>query len=77
MKIILKGIMAPKDAVVAIQHVIDAILMSKNGAQQLDRLPSTLEVLPRIAAAVKRRIPVLFDGVIKRGCTFSRLLLWG
>lgn len=90
MKIVLKGIMTAEDALLAAQAGVDGIVVSNHGARQLDGTPSTLEVLPEIADAVKGRIPVIFDGGIKSGsdvfkalalgadlCLIGRSALWG
>ncbi len=77
MKIILKGIMAPEDAHLAVQHGADAIIVSNHGGRQLDCVPSTIEVLPRIVAAVDGRIPVLFDGGVRRGSDVFKAIALG
>ncbi|KAF5677912.1 FMn-dependent dehydrogenase [Fusarium heterosporum] len=90
MKIILKGIMIEEDALKAVHAGVDGIIVSNHGGRQLDGVPSTLEVLPEIVAAVKGRLPVMFDGGIHRGsdvfkaialgadlCFIGRSALWG
>ena len=77
MKIIPKGIMAPEDARLAVEHGADAIVVSNHGGRQLDCVPSTLEDLPSIAAAVDGRIPVLFDGGIRRGSDVFKAMALG
>jgi (S)-2-hydroxy-acid oxidase len=77
MKIILKGIMAPEDARLAVEYGADAIVVSNHGGRQLDCVPSTLEVLPLIAAAVERRIPVLFDGGVRKGSDVFKAIALG
>mgnify|MGYP003598048187 CR=1 FL=1 len=52
LKIILKGILHPADAVIAIKYC-DAIYVSNHGGRQLDTVPATIEVLPKIVAAVR------------------------
>merc|ERR1712000_99810 len=82
--------MTAEDALLAAQAGVDGIVVSNHGARQLDGTPSTLEVLPEIADAVKGRIPVIFDGGIKSGsdvfkalalgadlCLIGRSALWG
>jgi (S)-2-hydroxy-acid oxidase len=40
-------------------------------------VPSTLEVLPDIAAAVEHRIPVIFDGGVRRGSDVFKAIALG
>src|SRR5688572_19930531 len=74
MKIILKGIMTAEDALLAVEAGVDAIVVSNHGGRQLDGVPATLEVLPEITEAVKRRIPVIFDSGITRGSDIFKAL---
>lgn len=77
MRIVLKGVMTPADAQLAISHGADAIVVSNHGGRQLDAAPSTIEVLPGIADAVKGRIPIILDGGIRRGADVFRALALG
>jgi len=77
MKVILKGIMAPEDARLAVEYGADAIVVSNHGGRQLDCVPSTLEVLPSTAAAVDGRILVLFDGGVRRGSDVFKAVALG
>ena len=51
--------------------------MSNHGARQLDTVPSTIEVLPLIVNAVSGKVPVLFDGGIRRGSDIMKALAYG
>jgi len=75
--LILKGILEPDDAKLAIEHGADAIIVSNHGGRSMDYGPSTLEVLPEIVAAVNGRIPVLFDSGIRRGADMFKALALG
>ena len=75
--LVLKGILDPDDARLAIEHGADAILVSNHGGRSMDYGPSTLEVLPEIVAAVNGRIPVLFDSGIRRGADIFKALALG
>jgi len=75
--LILKGILEPEDAKLAIEHGADAIIVSNHGGRSMDYGPSTLEVLPEIVAAVNGRIPVLFDSGIRRGADIFKALALG
>ena len=53
---IIKGIMTVKGAKKAVEAGADAIIVSNHGGRVLDQCPSTAEVLPEIADAVKGKI---------------------
>ena len=76
-KLVIKGILDPEDARLAIEHGADAIIVSNHGGRSMDYGPSTLEVLPEIVAAVNGRIPVLFDSGIRRGADIFKALALG
>ncbi len=76
-KMLIKGILDPEDAKLAIEHGADAITVSNHGGRSMDYGPSTLEVLPEIVAAVNGRIPVLFDSGIRRGADIFKALALG
>jgi 4-hydroxymandelate oxidase len=75
--LVIKGIMEPDDAKLAIEHGADAIIVSNHGGRSMDYGPSTLEVLPEIVAAVNGRIPILFDSGIRRGADIFKALALG
>ena len=66
-KLILKGIMDPEDARLAVQSGADAIVVSNHGGRQLDGAPSSIRALPGIVAAVGSDIEVWMDGGIRSG----------
>jgi len=76
-KLLIKGILDPQDAKLAIEHGADAIIVSNHGGRSMDYGPSTLEVLPEIVAAVNGRIPVLFDSGVRRGADIFKALALG
>ena len=75
--LVIKGILEPEDARLAIEHGADAIIVSNHGGRSMDYGPSTLEVLPEIVAAVNGRIPVLFDSGVRRGADIFKALALG
>ncbi len=77
LKIVLKGIITPEDAVKALDYPVDAIWISNHGARQLDTTPATIEALPGIAAAVRGRLEVYVDGGITRGTDVLKALALG
>jgi isopentenyl diphosphate isomerase/L-lactate dehydrogenase-like FMN-dependent dehydrogenase len=65
--VLLKGVMSPADAELAIEAGAAGIVVSNHGGRQLDGVPATIDVLRDIADAVAGRIKVLVDGGIRRG----------
>jgi isopentenyl diphosphate isomerase/L-lactate dehydrogenase-like FMN-dependent dehydrogenase len=75
--LVIKGILDPEDAKLAIEHGADAIIVSNHGGRSMDYGPSSLEVLPEIVAAVNGRIAVLFDSGVRRGADIFKALALG
>lgn len=65
--IVLKGVLHPADARLAVEHGVDGLLVSNHGGRQLNGAVATLDALPAIVAAVGGRLPVLVDGGLRRG----------
>jgi isopentenyl diphosphate isomerase/L-lactate dehydrogenase-like FMN-dependent dehydrogenase len=77
MKIVLKGILAHEDAVLAVQNGMDGIIVSNHGARSEDSGRSTIDALPEILEAVKGRMPVLVDSGFRRGTDIVKALCMG
>jgi 4-hydroxymandelate oxidase len=77
MKIVLKGIVTPDDAELAVQNGIDGILVSNHGGRGEDNGRSTIDALPEIIAAVKGRMPVFVDSGFRRGTDVIKALAMG
>jgi L-lactate dehydrogenase (cytochrome)/(S)-mandelate dehydrogenase len=88
--LILKGILHPVEAKIAINHGIDGLIVSNHGGRQLDGAPASIDALPAVIEAAGGRIPVLIDGGVRRGsdvvkalalgakaCLVGRPQLWG
>ncbi len=75
--ILLKGIVREDDARLAVEHGAAGVIVSNHGGRQLDTAPATVEVLPRIVAAVDGKIPVLIDGGVRRGTDVVKALALG
>ncbi len=75
--IVLKGILCPEDAAQAAAANVDAIVVSNHGARNLDTAPASIVALPQVIDAVAQRIPVLFDGGIRRGTDVLKALALG
>jgi len=77
MKIVIKGILAYEDAVIAADNGIDAIIVSNHGGRADDAGLSTIAALPDIVAAVKGRMPILVDSGFRRGTDVVKALAMG
>jgi len=78
MPIVLKGILHPEDARLALDHgAADAIIVSNHGGRQVDGAIAALDALPPVVEAVKQRIPVLFDSGIRYGSDAIKALALG
>jgi len=75
--VLLKGILDPEDAELAIAHGAAGIVVSNHGGRTLDTLPATLDALPSIAERVAGRVPVLMDGGIRRGTDIFKAIASG
>ncbi len=66
-KLIIKGILDPEDAELALKIGADAIIVSNHGGRQLDGAMSSIAALQPILDRVGDRIEVHFDGGIRSG----------
>ena len=66
-KLIIKGIMEPEDAELAVKSGADALIVSNHGGRQLNGAPSTIKALPDVVSAVGSDIEVWLDSGIRSG----------
>ncbi|MCB1456586.1 MAG: alpha-hydroxy-acid oxidizing protein [Nitratireductor sp.] len=74
---VIKGIMHPDDAEIAVGLGADGIVVSNHGARQIDGTPASIEVLPAIARRVNGRAAILFDSGVRTGLDVMRALAMG
>jgi lactate 2-monooxygenase len=75
--ILLKGVLHPEDALRALEHGMDGVVVSNHGGRQVDGAIASLEALPAIVDAVAGRAPVLFDSGIRNGADVVKALALG
>ena len=88
--LVLKGILHPADAMEAVAHGVDGVIVSNHGGRQLDGTVAALDALPGVAEAAAGGTAILLDGGIRRGnhvikalalgadcCLIGRPQLWG
>jgi 4-hydroxymandelate oxidase len=75
--VLLKGILNPDDAAIAVKTGVAGILVSNHGARNLDTVPATIDALPRVAERVEGRVPIIVDGGVRRGTDVIKALARG
>ncbi|XP_075650625.1 peroxisomal (S)-2-hydroxyacid oxidase GLO3-like isoform X1 [Castanea sativa] len=77
MPILIKGLLTREDAIKAVKVGVAGIVVSNHGGRQLDYAPATITVLEEVVQAVGGRIPVFFDGGVRRGTDVFKALALG
>jgi lactate 2-monooxygenase len=75
--IVLKGIVHPEDARLAVEHGIDGIIVSNHGGRQVDGAIGALDALPAVVDAVGGRASILFDSGVRTGTDVIKALALG
>ena len=74
---ILKGIMTPDEAELAVKAGAAAIVVSNHGGRVLDFTPGAADVLPKIVERVKGKAIIFADGGVRSGADVLKLLALG
>ncbi len=75
--VLLKGVLSAEDGRLAVSCGADGVIVSNHGGRNLDRVPATIDALPRVVEAVAGRIPVMLDSGIRRGTDVLMALALG
>jgi isopentenyl diphosphate isomerase/L-lactate dehydrogenase-like FMN-dependent dehydrogenase len=75
--ILLKGILHPDDARLAVDHGMDGVIVSNHGGRQVDGAIGTLDALPAVAEVVPDDFPVLLDSGIRSAADAFKALALG
>jgi isopentenyl diphosphate isomerase/L-lactate dehydrogenase-like FMN-dependent dehydrogenase len=75
--VVVKSILSASNAQQALKYGCSAIWLSNHGGRQLDNTAAPMTTLPRVAAAVKGRVPIIIDGGIHRGQDVFRAIALG
>jgi isopentenyl diphosphate isomerase/L-lactate dehydrogenase-like FMN-dependent dehydrogenase len=75
--LLLKGIVTAEDALLAVEHGVDGIVVSNHGGRQVDGAVAALDALLEVRAAAPAGFPVLMDGGIRRGADVIKALALG
>jgi L-lactate dehydrogenase (cytochrome) len=75
--VVVKGVLDPEDAQLAVDNGADGVIVSNHGGRQLDGAPSSIRVLPEIVDAVGHKTEVLMDSGIRSGQDVLKALALG
>jgi isopentenyl-diphosphate delta-isomerase len=75
--VVVKGVLHPEDARLAIDHGAAAVQVSTHGGRQVDGSITAFEALPDVVEAVDGEVPVLFDSGVRRGSDAFKALALG
>lgn len=75
--LVIKGILRGDDAVRAVEHGANGIIVSNHGGRQLDGAIATIDALGEIVTAVRNQAEVFMDGGIRRGTDILKALALG
>lgn len=75
--VVLKGVLDPRDARLAVELGIDALVVSNHGGRQLAGAAASMAMLPEVVAAVRGRADVLVDSGVRSGVDILRALALG
>ncbi len=75
--LILKGVLHPEDARLALEHGCDGIIVSNHGGRQFDRAIPAIHALPAVYAAANGKALVMVDSGIRRGADIVAALALG
>jgi L-lactate dehydrogenase (cytochrome) len=76
-KLLVKGILHPDDARIAVSRGMDGIIVSNHGGRQLDGAMAPLSALPAIKAVVPEQFPLMIDGGFRRGTDVLKAIALG
>lgn len=74
---LLKGILHPEDAELALEHGINGIIVSNHGGRRMDGEVASLDVLPEIRKAVGEKMTILLDSGIRNGADIVKAIALG
>lgn len=75
--VLVKGILDPRDAELAVEHGCAGVIVSNHGGRQLDGAIAPIDALPRIAEAVGGRVELYVDSGVRRGVDVAAALARG
>lgn len=75
--LVLKGVLHPQDAELAVSMGIDGLFVTNHGGRQIEALPSSIDALPAIARQVAGRATLILDSGVRSGVDVARAIAVG
>jgi L-lactate dehydrogenase (cytochrome) len=75
--LVVKGVLHPQDAEIAMSAGVDGIIVSNHGGRQVEALPAAIDALPAIVRQVGDRATVMMDSGIRSGSDVVRACALG
>src|SRR6185312_10218787 len=75
--LMVKGLADPRQARIALEAGIDAVVISNHGGRQLDGAVATIDILPEFVAEVGGKLPILIDSGFRTGTDVVKALALG
>lgn len=75
--LVIKGIMTPEDALLAVEHGLDGIIVSNHGGRQVDTTVAAIDALPDVVDAVSGKLEVYMDSGVRRGADALKAVALG
>lgn len=76
-KFVLKGILHPEEAALALAEGVDGLMVSNHGARQFDGNLATIEMLPEIVKSTEGKVPIILDSGVRNGLDVLKALALG
>jgi len=76
-RLLVKGVLHPQDAEIAVSLGVDGIIVSNHGGRQVEALPAAIDALPAIVRQVGARATVLIDSGVRSGSDIVRACALG
>jgi L-lactate dehydrogenase (cytochrome) len=75
--LVLKGVQTVEDALIAVEHGVEAVALSNHGGRQLDGAPAAFTLVAPVADAVGGRTEIICDGGVRRGSDVAKAVAAG
>ena len=75
--LVLKGVLHPSDAERAVALGVDGLFLTNHGGRQIDALPTSIDALPAIRAAVGKKATLILDSGVRSGVDVGRAIACG